>query len=855
MLLGSSWPTGSQIAMHLQLDRPIVQLQDGSLSWNASAADALGIWNQYLDKVQFVQAEPTSASAGDGANSVFFSNTIYGDTFGASVLAVTLNYSQQGSGVFTETDVIVNNNRKWNSYRGPIQGAGTNATWDFHRVALHEFGHVLGLDHPDEHGQNVTALMNSIISDLDHLADDDISGVVFLYSYRITSSLNSSTTLGNNFTYQIGANNAPTSFFATGLPPGLMLDPTTGIITGVPTISGIYAVTITAAGVRTVSATVRFQVVIPEQLTLLKGISTGHELAGQLVADPQLPRMYGVLPLSDSIMAVDLESRSIIKTIPVGRRPRGLAIGADGKKLWVANSESTNAELSVIDLATLEKLPSVFLPLPYYSIPYSIVAGANSKLYIATTNSDIVEVDSNTGAYLGSFRPSATLYHSRLAVSPDATVLFTNDVDVSPASIMRLTLSGTSGVRTTTIPASGMQLSSDGMFLYTYLTPASPNSTGFAKLNASDLSTVHLFSDLRDYGSLALSGDDATIYRAHMENNAVGWIDVIDTTSYRLLSSLRMAENTFVSNFYGNLCVDVTGAYLAFASRYASSSYDPNNPTGDYGQLRIFSTGRPNIPKRAVVPKTLVNISTRVPVGLGDDVAIAGFILRGNDAQKVILRAIAPSLHLPGGLSDPVLELHDASGAMIGSNDNWNSHRADVLSTGVAPTDEHESAIVATLEPGSYTAVLRGVQNSMGVALVEVYGLASNASKIANISTRGQVDTGDNVMIGGFIIAGDQSTNVTVRAIGPSLAKSGVGGSLADPTLELHDGNGGLVTQNDDWRRSQEQPLIDSGLAPTDDRESAMILQLQPGSYTAIVRGKDSTTGVGLVEVYNLDAN
>jgi hypothetical protein len=252
----------------------------------------------------------------------------------------------------------------------------------------------------------------------------------------------------------------------------------------------------------------------------------------------------------------------------------------------------------------------------------------------------------------------------------------------------------------------------------------------------------------------------------------------------------------------------------------------------------------------------LLNVSTRLRAQIGDNALIGGFIVSGQEAKKVVLRAVGPSLPIQDTLSDPILELHDATGAIIAQNNNWNAHRADVLATGIPPSDEHEAVIAPTLPPGSYTAVVHGVNNSSGVALVEAYDLSSDSnSKLANISTRGKVETGDNVMIGGFIIGGNQPTNVVVRAIGPSLAVLGVGGALTDPMLEVHDRNGALLAQNDDWRMHQEQALIDSGLAPTDNRESAMLLSLQPGAYTAIVRGKNDSTGVGLVEVYNLDAN
>ncbi|MGZ5564810.1 MAG: putative Ig domain-containing protein, partial [Chthoniobacterales bacterium] len=246
-LNGNHWPDGTQIQMHLGLNLASGPLQDGSASWNASATDALSIWNQYISAVQFVAASATTPMDGDGVNSVFFSNTIYGQSFGSSTLAVTTHYST--SGVFSEADVIFNTHFKWNSYRGPLQGGGTTGTYDFHRVALHEFGHVLGLDHPDDHGQSVVAIMNSVTSDLDHLADDDIAGARFLYGLKITSSQSQQSVLsGNPFSYHITASNNPTSYSATGLPPGIQVNTATGLISGSCPISGNFTVNITVQG-------------------------------------------------------------------------------------------------------------------------------------------------------------------------------------------------------------------------------------------------------------------------------------------------------------------------------------------------------------------------------------------------------------------------------------------------------------------------------------------------------------------------------------------------------------------------------------------------------------------------------
>ncbi|MGI8482244.1 MAG: beta strand repeat-containing protein, partial [Chthoniobacterales bacterium] len=253
----------------------------------------------------------------------------------------------------------------------------------------------------------------------------------------------------------------------------------------------------------------------------------------------------------------------------------------------------------------------------------------------------------------------------------------------------------------------------------------------------------------------------------------------------------------------------------------------------------------------------LLNISTRMKVLDGDRALIGGFIVTGSEPKKVLIRGIGPSLPLDGKLQDPTLELFNLSNTSIGTNDNWKSdQQAEIEATTIPPTNDLESAMVRTLAPGNYTVVLRGKNNGTGIGLVEAYDLAQGAnSKLANISTRGFIDTGDNVMIGGMIIGGGSSgstAKVLIRAIGPSLGAAGVSGSLQDPTLELRDANAQLMAQNDNWKSDQEQAIRDTTIPPSDDRESAMVQTLTAGNYTAIVRGKGDTTGVGLVEVYNL---
>jgi len=273
---------------------------------------------------------------------------------------------------------------------------------------------------------------------------------------------------------------------------------------------------------------------------------------------------------------------------------------------------------------------------------------------------------------------------------------------------------------------------------------------------------------------------------------------------------------------------------------------------------------------------SLGNISTRSFVQTGEHVMIGGFIVQGAGPKRVIIRAIGPELTqfgIPDALANPRLELHNGSGALIATNDDWqttilggiitSNQVGDIHNSGHAPTAGSESAIIADLQPGNYTAIVRGVNNTAGVALVEVYDLSPGASSsLSNISTRSFVQTGEHVMIGGFIVQGSGAKRVIIRAIGPELTQFGIGDALANPRLELHNRTGALIGSNDNWQMTvlggiitsnQVSAIQNSGHAPTAGTESAIIANLQPGNYTAIVRGVGNATGVALVEVYDLD--
>ena len=339
-----------------------------------------------------------------------------------------------------------------------------------------------------------------------------------------------------------------------------------------------------------------------------------------------------------------------------------------------------------------------------------------------------------------------------------------------------------------------------------------------------------------------------------------GDLYVCDVSSYRVR---KISTNGMVTTLGGSTQGNAVGAGKeAFFDRLTGLAV--NSAGAVYVVDTYNSTIRIGVPSPA--PPQLANISTRLQIENGDYTMIAGFIVTGNKYKTVMIRALGRSLtnfNISGALSDPTLELYDDSGALIASNDNWNATQIggyigrqqnyDIAQSGLAPTDQLESAIEMALPAGAYTAVVRGKGGTTGVSVIEIYDFDSGRdTKMANISTRGFVQTDDKVMIGGTIIHGSAPTNVLIRAIGPSLASAGISTPLLDPMLELHDGNGVSIASNDDWRASQESEIAGTGIPPPNERESAIFVTLSPGSYTAVVRGQNNSTGIALVEVYQL---
>ena len=267
-----------------------------------------------------------------------------------------------------------------------------------------------------------------------------------------------------------------------------------------------------------------------------------------------------------------------------------------------------------------------------------------------------------------------------------------------------------------------------------------------------------------------------------------------------------------------------------------------------------------NIKFPRVGPQAL-NLSTRGTVSSGDNVLINGFIIRGTEPKSVVLRALGPSLAgfgVSGVLADPVLNLYNSSGVLVKTNDNWHDDfgAAFMMANGFAPSDPSESAaLLRNLLPGAYTVVVTGKNSTEGLSLAEVYDLSpQSSSKLANISGRGYVGTGDNVLISGFIIGDVDSATVMVRALGPSLGRFGVSNPLSDPVLTIYDSKGNAIATNDNWYDDSNAIDIQRNrLSPPNNLDSAIVLQLPAGAYTAVVRGANGATGNALVEVYDLD--
>lgn len=656
-------------------------------------------------------------------------------------------------------------------------------------------------------------------------------------------------------------------------------------------------VTITAAGGGAFVIPVKLRV-DPLRLTILKSDRASSIVYG-VSEDPNTPGSGAYL------LEIDTAAEAISRVLPVGSSVTDLAVHSTDKRIYVPNWKP--GSLLAIDQASFQQVRSYAFP-PFGGVGYSqndvyrVTAGATGRV-ITEANDQWINVslfDTVAGTTLtksfereggGAADPTGRFYYhgdnnnsgaqfykydltgdkltkiitatashplsgygSRVVVaSEDGSRVFWNgqvynaDLNVIsnlPQVIYSMTTNGRYAFGEKSIYDTDTGQAVFGMPADTQVSAF--NSTT-KKLVVQVGSTIRFFSFAtptsmpapvltattnRD-GSVTLSWTDASLETGFtLQRRIAGtsqWEDVAVAIE-RNTTSITLRDLQAGSQYEFRIKAD---------SAVSSSAWSP------------VATGATAAP----LP-SFANIATRLFVKAGDDAMIAGFIITGSEPKRVLIRGLGPQLYyagLPDTLVDPTLELNKPDGSTV-SNDEWYAtQQQEIQSTGLAPNWSVESAIVATLDPGAYTATLRGKNNGIGLGLIEVYDLtpASN-STLANIATRGFVQTGDNALIGGIIVTGQSPANVLVRAIGPSLAANGVAGALQNPTLELYDAQGNVMT-NDDWRTTQEAQILATGVAPTNDKEAAILAPLAPGGYTAVVRGSGDTSGIAVVEAYNIE--
>ena len=366
-----------------------------------------------------------------------------------------------------------------------------------------------------------------------------------------------------------------------------------------------------------------------------------------------------------------------------------------------------------------------------------------------------------------------------------------------------------------------------------------PNDLGDADTGANNLQNFPVLESVSSSGGMTnitgrLNSAASTTYRIEFFAN-----DAIDPSSYGE-GQIFLGFKSVTTNASGNANFTTMVPQIAAGRRVTATATDPMGNTSEFSG----AIGQ------------LINISTRMEVLTGNSVLIGGFIIGGTGNKVVLLRALGPTLTqfgVSGVLADPTLELRDGTGALVTSNDNWkDTQQSAINATGLAPPNNLESAILHTFTPGNYTGIVRGKNNTTGIGLIEAYDVdQSPATTLTNISTRGFVDVGQNAMIGGFI-SGNGIVRVIVRALGPTLTQFGVPNVLADPVLDLRDAQGNSIGTNDNWADTQQAEIQASGFAPPNASESAIIIVRPAGNTTAVVTGKNNTTGNALVECYIL---
>ena len=716
------WPDGN-IVMHLQLG-PTTRLTDGK-TWNSAAIDMLAEWNKQMVRSQFTTVADSSAAVGDGnrVNNVLFSSSIFGRTFGTDTLAVTTVWTQGGRRV--ESDVIFNSRFNWDSYRGPLRTGANNA--EFSRVALHEFGHVLGLDHPDTAGQFVSAIMNSRAGALDALTQDDRDGAAFLYASNAGVSA-PVLTLPLVDQSPVDGDTVDFSVAVSGAGPFTYRWSRDGMVQGVSTAQWTLSnVAIASSGRWTVTIT-NSRGTVSSSMTLTV---TARAVAPTITRQP-------------SAVSARTGQSIAFNVAASGSTPRFFKWRKDGRDLGIPTASDT---LTLTDVQLTD------------SGAYSVVV-------------------TNAGGSITSADASLTV------TLPD-----------TPAAISSAPVSTTAAI-------------------------------GFEATF-----------------SVTVTGTAPTTYR--WSRNGVALPGATGTVATNNPTATLTLPRVAASDA-GNYTVTVSNAFGSATSSAATLFVAPVSTAGH-----------------------LFNLAIRSLAGTGSETLIVGFTLAGAQAsgtpQRLLLRAVGPTLAgfgVTGTLADPRLDVFRGQ-TLTASNDNWSGNAevslygARIGAFALASPTSKDAALIHSLTTGGYSAQVTGA--GTGVALAEIYD-ASDAYtdlslRFTNLSARTRVGTGGDILIAGFALAGTSPKTLLIRAIGPSLAQFGVAGFLADPVLEIYR-DAQLIADNDNWPGTSDlqnsAAAVGAFFLPINSTDAAVILTLPAGPYTAQVRGATDTTGVALIEVYEL---